>query len=67
MIIYQIGDYIKIIHPDYPELKGLAKVTNCRTTTVVVIEFCDDGSSFFANVDYLRLATKEEIEKHFAS
>ena len=56
-----------VIHPEYPELEGLAKVTYAKSEKIVTIKFEDDEGSFFAHVDYIRLATNDEIKNHFSS
>jgi hypothetical protein len=56
--MFKINDYVKIIEPRFPELKGLAKIVEIRTSKVVVIEFCDDKSKFIAHIDYIRIVTE---------
>lgn len=58
--MYKKDDYVVIKHPDYPELEGLAKVTNDSRKNIVNIEFCDGKGGFLAHVDYIRHATEEE-------
>ena len=51
-----------IIHPDYPELQGLAKITNNVASKLICVELCDGRGNFLAHSEFIRLATKNEIE-----
>lgn len=61
--MYKKNDYIMVIHPNYPELNGLAKIADNVVTKIVNIEFCDDKSQFLAHLEFIRPATQEEIDK----
>jgi hypothetical protein len=58
--MFEENDFVMLINPRFPELKGLAKIVDKRTSKVVEIEFCDDKSKFIAHIDFIRLATEQE-------
>ncbi|WP_440051995.1 hypothetical protein [Lysinibacillus sphaericus] len=49
-------------HPNYPELNGLAQVTYDSVARMVRLKFCDDGSVFIGNLQFVRIAEPHEIE-----
>lgn len=49
-------DLVMVNHPDYPELRGLAKVTYAKPGRKLVwISLYKDKSKRIAHIDYLRL------------
>lgn len=59
---YKKDDYIVVTHPEYPELNGLAQVTYDSIESMVRLKFCDDGSEFIGNLQFIRIAEPHEIE-----
>lgn len=61
--MYQKDDVVMIVHPDYPEDNGLARVTsNPSVPTILTLERYSDKSRCLAHSDYVRHATRDEIE-----
>jgi len=55
-------DLVMVIHPDYPELQGLAKVTKASNEIALVwVYLYVDNSDWFVHIEFLRHATDEEI------
>ncbi|MGF9958471.1 hypothetical protein [Bacillus mycoides] len=51
--------FVMIVHPDYPELCGLARIIKPRGQ-IIRIEFCDDKTKWLASSEFLRHAIPEE-------
>ena len=63
MILYKKDDYVRIIHPDYPEESQVARVvSNPYIPTLLTLELCTDKSRCLAHTDYIRYATQDEID-----
>ncbi|MDR4904765.1 hypothetical protein RGW67_28415 [Bacillus mycoides] len=54
--------FVIIVHPDYPELCGIARIINPRDQ-IIRIEFCDDKTKWLAASEFLRHAIPEEKEQ----
>ncbi|PEE36086.1 hypothetical protein [Bacillus pseudomycoides] len=55
-------DLVMVIHPDYPELQGLAKVTKASEEIALAwVYLYVDNSERFVYIEFLRHATEEEI------
>ncbi|PEM36674.1 hypothetical protein CN634_19045 [Bacillus pseudomycoides] len=57
---FKEDDYVMVVHPDYPELHGLARVIKPRNQ-IIRIELCGDKTRWLASTEFLRHASKEEI------
>ncbi|MBC6976184.1 hypothetical protein H9I32_28600 [Bacillus sp. Xin] len=55
-------DLVMVIHPDYPELQGLAKVTKASDEIALVwVYLYVDNSERWVHIEFLRHATDAEI------
>lgn len=62
--MYKKDDYVMIIHPDYPDEHGIARVvSNPYIPTILTLEKSADKSRCLAHTDFVRRATKEEINE----
>ncbi|MGE6593028.1 hypothetical protein ACQKFU_26410 [Bacillus mycoides] len=56
------NDYVMVDHPDYPELRGLARVNGISSQgKLIFVHLYNDESKRIANIEFLRHATEDEI------
>lgn len=61
--MYKKEDYVMIIHPDYPEQHGMARViSNPHIPTLLTLELSVDKTRCMAHTDFVRHATRQEID-----
>jgi hypothetical protein len=57
---FKKNDIVMVNHPDYTELRGLAKVTNAKPGRKLVwVSLCNDKSERIAHIDYLKLVGRK--------